>query len=132
MLLNQNTKNQTLLMNKYTYLVRIRPSLWRRVLSPVQNDDSCRPVNIRSFSFRFDFAYQLHVLCQEPTIKLKLKFTVKQKCIAMFDDTMTVKLRLREAWSTPLLHELFKMLFTRISPNTGLDNYSDSLFVFLI
>lgn len=46
----------------------------------------------------------------------------------MFDDTMTVKTVLREAGSTPLLHESLKTLFTHIFSNTGLNNYSDSLF----
>lgn len=44
MILNQSTKNETELMSKYTHLVGKRPSLWRRVFSPVQNDDSCVPM----------------------------------------------------------------------------------------
>lgn len=44
MILNQSTKNETELMSKYTYLVEKRPSLWRRVFSPVQDDDSCVPM----------------------------------------------------------------------------------------
>lgn len=39
----------------------------------------------------------------------------------MVDDTMTVKTVLKEAGSTPLVHELLKTSFTHIFLNTGLN-----------